>query len=809
MKSDPIELDAVANAVPPMPAAQARGTGRWLAGWTNLGIGARLTFLVGGLMVAFVLLVAVSDSIRRDNDDRTSSQIDALVQQTARAAEVNIGLLNLRRFEKDLFLNIRDAEKRKSYSVQWQTTLDDLYAKMDEIVAVESNHDVIQHVAHARGLVAQYADLTDKVRAAINGGELRDPVEANLAIAAAKEFIHGTEDDIKAVVELQNGAMDEARSSSAAAAARLRLVSYGLLGLAVALSGLAVFGLRRSIVGPINQAVQAANKVKDGDLEYAIPVGRRDEAGQLLQALRAMQTSLRERRVADERSIAEMTRIQQALDASSTNVMIADADGTIAYLNRSLTQMLSRNEAEVRKLLPGFDANRLVGQNFDVFHKNPAHQRNLIGKLQGVHRAQIKVGPCCFALSASPIIDAHGKRLGTVVEWNDRTAELAAEGQIAELVYSAAHGDFSQRLSLDDKEGFFRTLAESMNKLMTTADNGLADVVRVLGGLARGDLTEKMDGDYDGTWGVLKNDCNATVENLGKTIAEVRAAADALTAAAEQVSSTAESISQSTTEQASNVEHTVGSVQQMQSSIQQNSDNAKVTDGMASKASKEALEGGEAVGKTVEAMKAIATKISIIDDIAYQTNLLALNAAIEAARAGEHGKGFAVVAAEVRKLAERSQVAAQEIGQLAGSSVGLAERAGELLRQMVPSINKTSDLVQEISAASEEQIEGVARITAAMDQLNSVTQQNAAASEELAATSEEMTGQAEMLQQMMAFFTLAASEAKATSPGRPAPRSSGAAPAEAARARAPRSSKGSGRAADASSGIDESHFGRF
>ncbi|MDP2806080.1 MAG: methyl-accepting chemotaxis protein, partial [Gallionellaceae bacterium] len=183
-------------------------------------------------------------------------------------------------------------------------------------------------------------------------------------------------------------------------------------------------------------------------------------------------------------------------------------------------------------------------------------------------------------------------------------------------------------------------------------------------------------------------------------------------------------------------------------------ENAKVTDGMASKAAQEAVDGGDAVKSTVTAMKQIAAKIGIIDDIAYQTNLLALNAAIEAARAGEHGKGFAVVAAEVRKLAERSQVAAREISEVAGSSVELAERAGKLLDAMVPSINKTSDLVQEITAASDEQSTGISQINGAMNQLSTTTQQNAAASEELAATSEEMSGQAEKLQQLMAFFSL-------------------------------------------------------
>lgn len=515
--------------------------------------------------------------------------------------------------------------------------------------------------------------------------------------------------------------------------------------------------------------------------------------------------------VAAEKAALENTAVRSALDNCSTNVMIANVEGIITYMNKSVADMLAKNEPELRKVLPSFDARKLVGQNFDVFHKNPAHQRNLVSGLRATYKTEIKVGPCYFGLVANPIVDHNGTRLGTVVEWKDRTIEVSAEEEVAGLVMGAVQGDFSKRITADGKEGFFKILAESMNKLMQTADLGLSDVVRVLGGLAHGDLTERIHGDYQGTWGKLKDDCNSTVGNLGKTIAEVRAAADALTSASEQVSSTAESISQSTTEQASNVEQTTGSVQQMQSSIKQNSDNAKVTDGMASKASKEAVEGGEAVGKTVEAMKAIATKISIIDDIAYQTNLLALNAAIEAARAGEHGKGFAVVAAEVRKLAERSQVAAQEIGELAGSSVGLAEKAGELLKQMVPSINKTSDLVQEISAASEEQIEGVTRITSAMDQLNTVTQQNASASEELAATAEQMSGQAEQLQQMMAFFTLPTNEGASVLQNRTAARANSPASVEAPRARSAKSAKaapyknGNGQA----NGIDESHFGRF
>jgi len=421
-----------------------------------------------------------------------------------------------------------------------------------------------------------------------------------------------------------------------------------------------------------------------------------------------------------------------------------------------VTEMLSRAEADVRKVLPNFDVRRLMGANFDGFHKNPAHQRNLLGALRATHHAQIEVGGRTFSLTANPIVDGNGARVGSVVEWKDRTDEVAVEGEIGSLVDAAVGGDFTRRVAMEGKTGFFKTLGEGINRLVSTSQVGLSEVARVLSAIAQGDLTQRVSGDFRGMFATLRDDTNGTCEKLGEIIGEVRSAADNLSSASEQVSATAQSLSQSSSEQAASVEETSASVEEMSASITQNSENAKVTDGMATKAAKEAAEGGEAVGATVTAMKQIADKISIIDDIAYQTNLLALNAAIEAARAGEHGKGFAVVAAEVRKLAERSQVAAQEIGELAGSSVDMAERAGKLLEQMVPSIKKTSDLVQEITAASEEQSSGVSQINGAMNQLNQTTQQNASASEELAATAEEMSGQAEQLQQVMSFFRVAA-----------------------------------------------------
>jgi len=293
--------------------------------------------------------------------------------------------------------------------------------------------------------------------------------------------------------------------------------------------------------------------------------------------------------------------------------------------------------------------------------------------------------------------------------------------------------------------GFFltRSIVRPLNEAVGVAEQ-----------VADGDLSMQVVSRTRDETGRLMAAMGTMVERLSQTIGEVRSAADNLSSASEQVSATSQSLSQAASEQAASVEETSATLEEAAASIKQNAENARVADDIATGAAKEARMGGDAVAQTVQAMKDIADKIGIIDDIAYQTNMLALNAAIEAARAGEHGKGFAVVAAEVRKLAERSQVAAQEIGALASSSVQVAEQAGSVLTALVPTIGKTSDLVQEINAASNEQAAGIDQINLAVGQLNQVTQQNASASEELAATAEEMSGQAEQLQQLMAMFRL-------------------------------------------------------
>lgn len=508
-------------------------------------------------------------------------------------------------------------------------------------------------------------------------------------------------------VELAKKGGDEA-SSTKASAITLMIVIAGIVVPFTALLGLFI---ARGIIGPLNIARDTAQKIAGGDLSSNIQITSTDEIGQLLAAMKTMQDNL--------------------------NAIVGEIKTIVANANKGdfNTKMTLNGKAGYTKELSE-QLNQLSGTVDTGF-------KDVIRVSEALANGD---------LSQKVTRDYQGS-FDQAKQAVNTTAESLIQiiGEIKQLVAAANKGDFNAKMNLNGKQGYTKEVSELLNQLSDTVDTAFNDTIFVAQALEEGDLTKTVTRNYEGAFNQVKQSLNNTVAKLSQTIAEVISATEQLGNASEQISSTSQSLSQASSEQAAGVEETSASVEQMAASINQNSENAKVTDG---KASKEAVEGGLAVKQTVEAMKEIAKKIGIIDDIAYQTNMLALNAAIEAARSGDHGKGFAVVAAEVRKLAERSQVASQAIGTLAGTSVKTAESAGNLLDAIVPSIAKTSGLVQEIAAASQEQAAGVAQVNTAMNQMSQITQQNASSSEELAATAEEMTSQVEQLQSLMSFFNI-------------------------------------------------------
>ncbi|MDQ6988376.1 MAG: methyl-accepting chemotaxis protein [Mariprofundaceae bacterium] len=471
-----------------------------------------------------------------------------------------------------------------------------------------------------------------------------------------------------------------------------------------------------------------------------------------------------------EASAAQAFRVTTALDRVSSGVMMADEENTIIFMNDAVTRMFKDGEATIRQQMPNFNADKLMGMNMDAFHKNPAHQQGMVKALSSKHETNLNIAGLHFKFVANPVVDDEGKRVGTVVEWTDRTPEVLLEQQVerevTSVVEAAKKGQLSLRVNTQGLDGLVHGLSESLNTLLDTIEQAMSDTIEGLNALEQGDLTHRIVNQHEGVFEDIKQANNNTATNLAALIQEVRMTSEEVMQGSSEISEGNTTLSSRTQEQAAALEEIASSIEEMASTVEQNADNAKQGMQLASNARSQAEDGSKVVDNAVQAMdeisrssRSIADIIGVIDEIAFQTNLLALNAAVEAARAGDQGRGFAVVAAEVRSLAERSAASAKEIKGLINTSLesvdkgkALVDKSGDMLDEILISSGKVNDVIAEISAASQEQASSSSQISNAVNEMDNMTQQNAALVEETAAASQSLDDKAMSLETLMQKF---------------------------------------------------------
>ncbi|MBE9540000.1 MAG: PAS domain-containing protein [Proteobacteria bacterium] len=566
-------------------------------------------------------------------------------------------------------------------------------------------------------------------------------------------------------------------------AATDRATWHQVFNFAFLLAGL-IWLLVRRVFKPLRSALDIFIKVADGDFNVPIDVSENDEMGKLYQALHNLKIKLGYDLAEAQRSALEGRQIRSALDVCNTNVMIADKSHNITYINKALATMFSEVEADLKSVLPTFNAKSIIGKNMDIFHENPAHQHQVVDGLRTTHMVEMEVAGLTMAISVTPVFDEKKRRIGSVVEWLDRTADVAIETDIQVIIEGAVGGDMTRRIDLEGKEGFFRNLSSGVNDLVTAADDairgvneiakgadlaiedtrgiveqalegnlahrldfsGKSDLARKLGepvnqlvevferlindtvivvnAMAKGDLTQTIDANYKGSFKHLKDGVNGTIDQLTTAGTEIKSSAAAVKSGSEEIASGNADLSVRTEEQAASLEETSSAMEEITATIQQNADNAKAANDLSQSARTAAEAGGKVVGDAIVAMQAINDSSSKIADIIGVIDEIAFQTNLLALNAS-------VEAARAGDQGRGFAVVADEVRNLAGRSATAAKEIKVLIVDSGAKVEDGSRLVNESGETLENIVNSVKKVTDIIAEISSASAEQATGIEEV------------------------------------------------------------------------------
>lgn len=741
----------------------------------SVAIGLMLSVVAGVAILAFSSLgggftQVLEKSVLSVKNSQTAS--DEIREATTHLSQVNDEMLGLVDQIKTANSFVKVLEKKLTGVADSLREVNDEIASEAELLADGDSRYVLEDAADTVGDVDEIMRREALVNVAGTVARMESFIDLVSKQANEIKNLSNTLNEVSTLSEDTVGvsqAMSGLATDFEQEISKSRNLVLTLLIIAGVLSVVGASWLAIIITRALQRANQIANGIARGDLDQQVDIRGKNEIGQLGSAMSVMMRNLKQNIVETERRANEASRLQMALDNVSSSVIMADQTHRIIYLNKSAERLFADVGTDFKQALPGFKSDNLIGQEIDILYADGAVQRQHFERLSASDEKEFQVGDRVMKVISTPVNSENGEKLGTAMEWADRTSEVAVEQEIGVIVESARGGDLTRRVDLKNKDGFFRTLATGINALIEEVDKIFTELSTVMEAMAQGDLTVLVKDQYAGAFNTIKENVNHTLDNLRDIVAGISGLSEDMRSAAVEISSGNESLSTRSEQQAASLQETNSSIGLLAGAASSNSKNAQAADALADEARDKAREGGEVVERAIQAMEAINAAsrkiteiIGVIDEIAFQTNLLALNASVEAARAGEHGRGFAVVSSEVRNLASRSADAAKEIKDLIEDSSGkvklgteLVNASGTTLDEIVAAVQKLSETVTAIAHSSAEQTTDINQAKQVVGSMDDITQHNAHLAVEIASASTAMSEKVTALNELVARLKVA------------------------------------------------------